>query len=308
MKILVTGGAGFIGSHIVDEYIENNHEVVVIDNMFHGKECNVNKKAKLIEIDIRDKDLWRVFEEEKFDVVCHQAAQISVPTSIEDPIEDAEINILGTISLLECCRKYDVKKVIYPASAAIFGEPKYLPIDENHPLNMQCGYGVTKHTVEHYLDVYNRLYGLNYTVFRYANVYGPRQDSNGEGGVVAVFSEKFLSGQSPIIFGDGEQTRDFVYVKDVAKANLLALEALDNGIYNVATNIEISVNKLIDVFNKLTGLELKAEYREKRFGDINNSYMSYEKIKNSSSWRPKYTLEDGLKETLDFYKNLQKND
>ncbi|WP_238884660.1 NAD-dependent epimerase/dehydratase family protein [Clostridium sp. YIM B02551] len=301
MKVLVTGGAGFIGSHIVDEYIKNNHEVVIVDDMSHGSKINVNKLAKFYNIDIRSEDLATIFEKEKFDIVNHHAAQISVPNSIEDPIEDASINIMGTLNILECCRKFGVKKVIYPASAAIFGEPKYLPIDEEHPLNMQCGYGVTKHTVEHYLEVYNKLYGINYTVFRYANVYGPRQDSKGEGGVIAIFSERFLKKEVPVIFGDGEQSRDFVYVKDVAKANLIALTELNNNIYNVSTNIEISLNKLISVFNNLVNSSIKPIYKEERIGDIRNSFMIYDKIKNECSWKPNYSLEEGLTETLRYY-------
>ena len=304
MKILVTGGAGFIGSHIVDEYISLGHEVCVIDNMIHGKEVNVNPKAKLYKIDIRDKNIKEIFKGEKFDVVCHQAAQISVPNSIKNPFEDADINIMGTLNILECCKDFGVKKIIYPASAAIFGEPLYLPVDEKHPLNMQCGYGVTKHTIEHYLEVYNKLYGIKYTSFRYANVYGPRQDATGEGGVIAIFSEKFLENEAPCIFGDGEQTRDFVYVKDVAKANAIALNDLDNELYNVATNYKISVNDLFNVFNKITGNNLKPIYKEERIGDIKNSYMSYDKIKEACGWTPKYSLEEGLKETLEFYKNL----
>ena len=304
MKILVTGGAGFIGSHIVDEYISLGHEVCVIDNMSHGKDRNVNLKAKLYKIDIRDKNIKNIFEKEKFDVVCHQAAQISVPNSVINPFEDADINIIGTLNILECCKDFGVKKVIYPASAAIFGEPVYLPVDEKHPLKMQCGYGVTKHTVEHYLEVYNKLYGIKYTSFRYANVYGPRQDATGEGGVVAIFSEKFLVNEAPCIFGDGEQTRDFVYVKDVAKANAIALNELDNELYNVATNYEISVNHLFDMFNKITGANLRPIYKEERIGDIKNSYMSYNKIKEACGWTPKYSLEEGLRETIEFYKNI----
>lgn len=303
MKILVTGGAGFIGSHIVDLYIGLGHEVCIVDNMSHGKKENVNPKAKLYKIDIRDKELYKIFEEEKFDVVCHQAAQISVPHSVDDPVLDADINIIGTLNILECCKKYGVKKVIYPASAAIFGEPKYLPVDEKHPLNMQCGYGVTKHTVEHYLDVYHKLFGIKYTVFRYANVYGPRQDATGEGGVIAIFSDKFLANEAPYIFGDGEQTRDFVYVKDVAKANAAALEGLDNEIFNVATNVEVSVNDLFNIFKELTNSNLEPVYKEERAGDIKYSYMAYEKISKACGWKPEYSLKDGLGETIAFYKN-----
>ncbi|SHE36861.1 NAD-dependent epimerase/dehydratase family protein [Clostridium fallax] len=303
MKILVTGGAGFIGSHIVDEYIKLGHDVCIIDNMTHGKEENVNKKAKLYKMDIRDKKVEEVFQKEKFDVVSHHAAQISVPNSVENPFEDADININGSLNILECARKHGVKKIIYPASAAIFGEPVYLPVDENHPLNMQCGYGVTKHTIEHYLYVYYKLYGMKYTSFRYSNVYGPRQDSTGEGGVVAIFSEMFLEGKAPCIFGDGKQTRDFVYVKDVAKANAIALNDLDNELFNVATDYEISVNDLFKTFNDLTDNNLTPVYKEERPGDIKYSYMTYDKIKNACGWKPEYSLEKGLKETLDFYKS-----
>lgn len=301
MKVLVTGGAGFIGSHIVDELIIHGHEVVIIDNMLHGKFENINKKAKFYNIDIRDEKINDIFELEKFEVIYHLAAQISVSNSVDDPINDASINIIGTLNLLECCRKHRIKKIVYPASAAIFGEPLYLPIDEKHPLNMQCGYGVTKHTIEHYLDVYNKLYGIKYTVLRYSNVYGPRQDSTGEGGVVAIFSEKFLKKESPTIFGDGEQTRDFVYVKDVVKANLVALDSLDNDIFNISSNIEVSVNSLFNIFNTLTQNNLKPIYTKERSGDIRNSYMTYDKIASVSIWRPEYSLEKGLEKTLDFY-------
>lgn len=303
MKILVTGGLGFIGSHICDIYIENGHDVVIVDNAKHGKRENLNPKAKLYEIDIRDKELYKVFEKENIDVVCHHAAQISVPNSIKDPMEDLEINLVGTLNLLECCKDYKVNKVIYPASAAIFGEPKYLPIDENHPLNMMCGYGVTKHTVEHYLKVYKTLYDIDYTVFRYANVYGPRQDASGEGGVVAIFSEKFLTGEAPCIFGDGKQTRDFVYVKDIAVANLLALDSLNNDIFNVATNVKVTVNDLVSTFSLVLKKDLKVEYKEERIGDIKNNYMTYDKINKACGWKPSYSFEKGLKETLTWYES-----
>lgn len=307
MKILVTGGAGFIGSHIVDEYIENGHDVVILDNMKHGNMKNINDKTKLYKFDIRDKEIEKIFKKEKFDIVCHHAAQISVPNSINDPLEDADINILGTLNILECCRKYSVRKIIYPASAAIFGEPKYLPIDEKHPLNMQSGYGVSKHTVEHYLEVYNKLYGLKYTVFRYANVFGPRQNAKGEGGVIAIFSEKFINGEDPVIFGDGSQTRDFVYVKDVAKANLIAINSLDNDIFNVATGFEASINYLVDIFKIITDSSVNVIYEKNRSGDINYSYMSYDKIYEACSWKPTCSLEDGIRKTIEYYKIVNRN-
>ncbi|MBU5590814.1 SDR family oxidoreductase [Clostridium sp. MSJ-4] len=304
MKVLVTGGAGFIGSHLVDRLIELEHQVVIVDDLSHGKREYINPKARFYNVDIRSKDLEKIFSEEKPEVVFHEAAQISVPKSLDNPIMDAEINIIGTINLLECSKKHNVRKIIYPASAAIFGEPEYLPIDEKHPLNMISGYGITKHTVEHYLQVYSVLYGIEYTVLRYANVYGPRQDSTGEGGVVSIFCERMLEGQKIYIFGDGEQTRDFVYVKDVVDANILAMNNLKNDIFNVCTNSKISVNNLFDLISSIIDDSLKPIYGEERHGDIRHSYMTFEKIRNKGNWEPKYSLEEGIKETINFYKGL----
>lgn len=303
MKIIVTGGAGFIGSNIVDDLIKLGHDVVIVDNFASGRKENINSKAKVYNIDIRDKELWKVFDEERPEVVYHHAAQIKVPYSIENPIEDIDINIIGSVNILECCRKYNIKKVIYPSSAAIFGQPRYLPIDEKHPLNMLSGYGVTKHTVEHYLYLYHELYGINYTIFRYANVYGPRQDASGEGGVIAIFCDSLISNKNPYIFGDGSQTRDFVYVKDVVRANILALDSLDNDIYNVATNEEVSIKQVLNLISSELNLEVSAEYGEERVGDIKNSYMTYEKINKISSWKPEYSIKDGIKETVKYYLN-----
>lgn len=302
MRILVTGGAGFIGSHIADLLIDKGYEVCIIDNLVNGKIQNINKKAKFYNIDIRDNKILDVFREEKPDVIVHHAAQIKVPISIENPIYDADINIMGSLNLLECARKTDVKMIVYAASAAIFGEPQYLPIDENHPLNMISGYGVTKHTVEHYLNVYKELYGINYVSLRYSNVYGPRQDSSGEGGVIAIFAEKFINNDRPVIFGDGKQIRDFVYVKDVAMANLMAIESKISGIYNVCTNTQISINDLVMIFNKILSKNVIPLYSKERVGDIRKSYMTYNKIFNKMGWKPKYNIEEGLKETLQYYK------
>ena len=302
MKIIVTGGAGFIGSHIVDLLIAKGHDVSIIDSLVHGNKVNLNLNAKFYEIDINDEKIIDIFQAEKPDVLIHEAAQISVPKSIEYPIYDARVNILGTINLLEACRKSGVSKVIYPASAAIFGEPKYLPIDENHPLDMMSGYGVSKHTVEHYLAVYSKLYGLKYTVLRYANVFGPRQDSTGEGGVVAVFCEKLLQGITPYIYGDGEQTRDFVFVKDVASANVMAALNCDNTIFNVCTGIKISVNELLLHMNRIIGQLISPVYMPEREGDIKHSYMTYKKINALLGWHPMHSIEDGLRETFEYYK------
>ena len=301
MNIIITGGAGFIGSNIADLLINKGYRVIIIDDLSHGKIKNVNSKTKFYKCDIRDPKILEIFKKEKPQVLIHEAAQISVSSSINDPINDASINILGTLNLLEACRKTGVERIIYPASAAIFGEPEYLPIDENHPLNMVSGYGVTKHTVEHYLQVYKSLYDINYVALRYSNVYGPRQDSSGEGGVVAIFTEKLINNEMPYIYGDGEQIRDFVYVKDVAKANLMALTAGDNEIFNVSTNYKITINSLLQVINLELGKEIKPNYAQERKGDIRNSYLKYDKIEESLGWTPDYDIESGIRETIDYY-------
>ncbi|NOW85434.1 UDP-glucose 4-epimerase [Clostridium beijerinckii] len=306
MKILITGGAGFIGSHVVDLLIENGHEVCILDNMSHGKIENINSKAFLYRFDIRDEKVIEIFKEEKPEVLIHNAAQISVPYSVEDPINDASVNIIGTLNILEAARKSGVKKIIYPASAAIFGNPEYLPIDEKHPLEMLCGYGVTKHTVEHYLKIYKNLYNIDYVCLRYSNVYGPRQDSSGEGGVVAIFCEKMLENESPFIYGDGEQIRDFVYVKDIARANIMAIESNSCGIYNISTNQKVRVNELFQLIGKALNRNIKPIYTNTREGDIRNSYMSYEKAKKHLGWKPEYNLIDGVIETINYYKKSMK--
>ncbi|MBZ9624558.1 NAD-dependent epimerase/dehydratase family protein [Clostridium sp. FP2] len=302
MKVLITGGAGFIGSHIVDLLLEKGYEVVVVDNLVHGKLENVNSNAEFYNMDIRNKELIGVFKIEKPDYVIHEASQINVDASIKDPINDASINIIGTLNILECCRICGVKKIIYPASAAIFGEAQYSPIDEKHPLNMLSPYGVTKHTVEHYLDVYHKLYGIGYVSLRCSNVYGPRQDSTGEGGVVAIFCEKLVNDNAPIIFGDGEQTRDFIYVQDVAKANLMALSSEKNGIYNVCSNSKTSINYLVRIINHNLNKNVEPIYESERLGDIKTSIMNYSKIFNALAWKPSYDIDLGIKETLKFYK------
>ncbi len=302
MKVLVTGGAGFIGSHIVDMLIEKNYSVVIIDNLSHGKKAYLNKNAVFYEKDICDKSLVDIFEKERPDFVIHNAAQISVPNSILDPINDANINIIGSINVLEAAAKVGVKKIIYPASAAIFGEPKYLPIDEAHPLEMVSGYGVSKHTVEHYLNMYKALYNLDFVSFRYSNVYGPRQDSSGEGGVVAIFCEKLLGNESPFIYGDGLQIRDFIYVKDIALANILALESNLSGIYNVCTNEQVTVKQLLTHINCILNKQIAPIYTSERKGDIKNSYMSYDKIYKQFGFKPMTSISEGLKETLEYYK------
>lgn len=303
MKVLVTGGAGFIGSNVVDLLIDRNYEVCIVDSLIHGQKANINPKAVFYEMDIRDEKIVEIFKKEKPDYLIHNAAQICVANSITDPINDASINIMGTINILEAAKQAGVKKIIYPASAAIFGEPAYLPIDEEHPLDMISGYGVSKHTVEHYLKVYKTLYNIDYVSLRYSNVYGPRQDSSGEGGVIAIFCEKLLKGEKPHIYGDGEQIRDFVFVGDVAIANLLAIESNMSGIFNICTNSKVTINMLFKTMNEILNKNIEAVYTDKREGDIKNSYMTYKKINDKFGWKPATLLKDGLRKTLDYYKS-----
>ncbi|AEM78227.1 SDR family oxidoreductase [Thermoanaerobacter wiegelii] len=302
MKVLVAGGAGFIGSHIGDLLIENGYEIVIVDNLSTGKEKFINKKAIFYKKDITDDDLYEIFRKEKPDYVIHQAAQIDVQKSIDNSVFDAKVNVLGTVNILECCRKSGVKKIIYASSAAVYGNPEYLPIDEGHKINPISSYGISKHTAEHYFEVYSQLYDLKYTILRYANVYGIRQDPKGEGGVISIFTDKMLKGERPVIFGDGNQTRDFVYVKDVAKANLLALERGDNEVVNVSTNKPTSINELVDMMNKIMNTSLEPIYTEPRKGDIMHSYLDNKKALDVLGWKPEYSLEDGLRETIEYYR------
>ncbi|WP_434565310.1 SDR family oxidoreductase [Thermoanaerobacterium thermosaccharolyticum] len=308
MNILVTGGAGFIGSNIVDLLIDNGYDVIIVDNLSTGKKENINKKARFYNVDITDNDLYKVFEDEKIDFVIHHAAQIDIQRSINDPVFDAKANIIGTINLLECCRKFDVKKIVYASSAAVYGDPEYLGVDEKHRVNPISYYGISKHTPEHYIKVYNELYGLKYTILRYANVYGIRQDPKGEGGVISIFIDKMLKGERPVIYGDGNQTRDFIYVKDVAKANLLALEKGDNEIINISTNRSTTINELVEIMNKFMEEPQKPIYKEPRKGDIVHSYLDNKKAKDVLGWKPDYELEDGLKETIEYYRLKYAND
>src|SRR3989339_1031960 len=235
--VLVTGGAGFIGSHIVDLFISKGYEVIVVDNLSTGNIKNLNQKAKFYQLDIRDKNLEDVFKNHKVDFICHQAAHVNVRIAINDPMLDSDINIRGFINVLEIARKYNVKKVTFASSVAVYGDTENLPINENEITNPISPYGISKLTGEYFLNYYKQIFNLSFTAFRYANVYGPRQSSIGEGGVVAIFADKMMSGDTPIINGDGNQTRDFVFAGDIATANLLAIESKIEGIFNVSTKL-----------------------------------------------------------------------
>lgn len=305
MKIMVTGGCGFIGSHIVDALIGNGDEVCVVDNLSTGNMENLNPKATFFEIDITSLQLKDAFISFKPEVVYHEAAQIDIQKSIKEPKFDTAVNILGSVNILECCRDYGVKKIIYASSAAVYGDPVYMPVDEKHQVNPMSFYGISKHTPEHYIKVFSDLYGFKYTILRYANAYGIRQDPKGEGGVVSIFLDKLLRGQHPTIFGNGEQTRDFVYVADIVSANLKALTKGDNEIINVSTNTPVTVNKLYEYMNRLSGSSIDAKYGPERKGDILHSYLNNIKAAELLEWKPKYDLEAGLKKTVEYYIGLK---
>ncbi len=310
MKILVTGGVGFIGSHVVDRFIENGHEVVVVDNLSSGRRENVNPSAKFYEVDIRDREsLEEILKKESPDVIDHHAAQISVVNSVENPRFDAEVNILGSLNLIDLALKYGVKKFIYASTGgAVYGEPVYLPCDEKHPVDPLAPYGISKHTVEHYLYMNHVNFGLEYIVLRYANVYGPRQDPHGEAGVVAIFSKRMLEGKEAHIFGDGYQERDFVYVGDVADANLIALDfkkeiknSLDP-IYNVGTGEGTNVNTIFNLIKKFTGFDGEPVYDPPRPGEVYKVYLDIKKIREEMNWVPRVSLEEGLRLTVEWFK------
>ncbi|HPG38333.1 MAG TPA: NAD-dependent epimerase/dehydratase family protein [bacterium] len=303
MKILVTGGAGFIGSNIVDAYINAGHEVVVIDDLSTGRIQNVNSKAEFICANIQDMEVAESFLRHKFDVVNHQAAQMDVRRSVEDPIYDAKNNVLGFINILQNCAKTGVKKVIFSSSGgAIYGEQDYFPADEEHKLQPCSPYGITKLVGEKYLFFYAQNYGLKYIALRYANVYGPRQNPHGEAGVVAIFTRMLLKNQQPVINGNGEQTRDFVFVQDVVRANVLALEQKDSNIFNVGTSKETTINELYRILLKKTGSALIEKHGPGKEGEQFRSVIAYNKAQKLMGWSPRYDIEKGLEETVAYFR------
>jgi UDP-glucose 4-epimerase len=301
MKLLVTGGAGFIGSHVADAFIAGGHEVVVLDNLSTGKRENVHPQARLITTDITEPQLHSVFADERFDVVSHHAAQVSVNRSVQSPLDDARINILGSINLLAAAVKTGVKKVIYSSSGgAIYGNPRALPATEDCPVRPVSPYGVSKHTVEHYLTLYATLHGLRFTSLRYPNVYGPRQDPGGEGGVIAIFIDRMLRNRRTTINGTGEQQRDYLYVSDCAAANLLALNAGDGGMYNLGSGVGTSVNHLFAQLSALTGYEQPPSYRPTTPGEVARIFLDTSRAGRELNWRPSVELHEGLRMTVDY--------
>ncbi len=299
MRVLVTGGAGFIGSHIVENLLQAGHEPIVLDNLSHGKRENLPPGTPLYEVDIRDAaGVEHVMGKTRPQVIIHQAAQVSVSYSVAYPAEDGEINILGTLNLLEEAQRHKVEKFIFASSVAVYGNPSYLPCDEYHPTVPRAPYGMSKLTAEAYIRLFHRLYGLRYTILRYGNVYGPRQDAEGEAGVIAIFISRMLAGEPTVIDGDGQQTRDFVYVGDVAHANLLALTAGDGETLNLGTGQAIAILDLWQLLRRLTGYSLEAHHGLPRTGDIRHMVIDAERAQSVLGWKAETPLESGLRRTI----------
>ena len=303
MKILITGGAGFIASHIADACIREGYDVTIVDDLSVGKRENVNPNAAFYQIDIRDPKLKDVFANAKFDTVIHHAAQMDVRKSVDDPTFDASVNILGSINLLENSLRYGVGKFMFASTGgAIYGEQEYFPADERHPLRPLSPYGVAKLSVEKYLFYYEQVHGLRSISLRYANVYGPRQNPHGEAGVIAIFTDKMLKGEHPIINGDGTQTRDYTYIDDVVRANLFALRHQASAIFNVGTGLETDVNTLFRILNSLTGGGTKEMHAPAKKGEQRRSVLDYSLIAKTFGWKPTVALEEGLRRTVEFFR------
>lgn len=303
MKVLVTGGAGFIGSHLVDRLVQEGHDVVVVDNLSTGKRRNLNRAARFYKLDIQSWRLERVFRNERPSLVMHLAAQMDVRRSVDDPVFDAQVNILGTLNVLDQAVKHGVRKVIFSSSGgAIYGEQQAFPAPESHVTQPLSPYGISKLCGEQYLSYYQRVSGVQYVSLRYANVYGPRQDPEGEAGVVAIFIRKFLSHEQPIINGNGRQTRDFVFVEDVVEANLAATGQEVHGIYNVGTGQEISINDLFRNLVELTNATCKEVHGPAKKGEQARSVIDATKIRHELGWDPKVELKEGLHRTVAFFR------
>ena len=306
MRVLVTGGAGFIGSHIVDQCIAAGHEVAIVDNLWEeggGKTQNLNARATFYRADVTDEaTLSRIFDEVHPEIVSHQAAQHSVAISTKNPQLDARVNVLGLLNVLTNCTRTGTRKIVFASSGATYGTPAYLPINEETPQRPESPYGITKLVTEHYLRYWQEANGLTYTALRYGNVFGPRQDPNGEAGVIAIFAKRFLNHDSVRIDWDGEQQKDYVYVEDVARANLLALEKGDNEIFCIGTGRGASVNELYRVLEKITGYSPEIVRAPKRPGDIYLAYFDASKAARVLGWKPQETLEEGIRKTVDFFR------
>lgn len=306
MKILVTGGCGFIGSHIVDAYVTEGHDVVVLDDLSTGDIGNLNSQAKLYEKDINS-DLEDIFSQEKFEVINHHAAQINVRTSVDDPLFDAKVNILGTLNLLNLAIRHKISRFIYASSGgAVYGEPDDLPAGENTALSPLSPYGVSKVAAEKYILAFTHLYNLESVILRYSNVFGPRQIAKSEAGVISIFIERILNNKPCDVYGDGRQTRDYVFVSDVVEANRLALSS-DSSVFNIGTGMETSVNGLIDIFSSILGIRTEHRHVDARPGEVLRSALDCHKAHSEMGWQPVVALKDGIIKTLEYFKEISQS-
>ena len=300
MNVLVTGGAGFIGSHLVDRLIADGHTVAAVDILATGKWANVNPQAALYEIDIRSPALAAAFEAARPEVVFHVAAHASVSESVRDPMHDAEVNVLGTLNVLQQCAAYEVGRFVFSSTGgALYGEPERLPADEEHPVSPLSPYGASKDAAEAYVRTLCSLSGIRYTILRYGNVYGPRQDPFGEAGVVAIFANAMMQGQRPTIFGDGSHERDYVYVDDVVRANVLALAQDEDGVYNIGTGEGTTVAQVFDALAGATDYGGDPEHAAERPGDVHRIYLDVRRAERGLGWRAAVSLEEGIRCTVD---------
>ncbi len=313
MKVLITGGAGFIGSNIADYLIDRDHEIEILDDLSTGFESNVNGNAKFHELDIRSKDAFELIANEKYDIICHHAAQMDVRRSVREPLFDADVNIRGMINILEAARKGGVKRIVYASTGgAVYGEPDSIPVTENHPINPICHYGISKHTVEHYLFLYRYLYGMDYVVLRYPNVYGPRQNPYGEAGVTAIFTLAYLTGNPPVINGDGMQLRDYVHVTDIARANYMAMDIrrkdISGEIFNIGFGHGRSVIELDGIIRKFTGTDLSPSFGPALPEEILKIALDSSKAAEILGWKPEIEFETGLKDLVEYHQRKLSED
>ena len=304
MNILVTGGAGFIGSHLVRHLLAKGEKVTALDNLSTGLAENLPPEAKLVEMDILDEDLPKVVATGAFDAIVHLAAQTMVDTSIKNPLLDTRENLLGTVQVMEAARAANVKRVIFASTAAVYGDVKEddLPVREAQPTLPLSFYGLSKLSVEKYLEMYENLYGMEYVVLRFANVYGERQGDGGEGGVISIFAKAVAEGRDITIYGDGEQTRDFVYAGDIAEGIWAALRTEEvNAAYNLSTQTETSLRELVSLLAEIRGREIVPKYGAERQGDIYKSMLSNSRARRGLDWQPATTLADGLRRTYEYF-------
>jgi UDP-glucose 4-epimerase len=309
-KVLVTGGAGFIASHVADAYLAAGDEVWIVDDLSSGRTENLPAAAEFVELDVRDPEIRNLFRDVRFDLVNHHAAQIDVRVSVADPRKDASINLMGLLNITEAAVEVGTQRIVFVSSGGVvYGEPEQIPTPEEAPKLPLSPYGVTKLGGEFYLNYYRQIRGLEYVALRYSNVYGPRQDPHGEAGVVAIFCNRLLAGEPLTIFGDGEQTRDYVYVKDVVAANMLASgidmgdgSGLDSRAFNVGTGVGTSVLRLADVLEGISGDSRSRSHEAARPGELRHSTLDASLIR-SRGWTPAFTLEQGLRETYEYIAN-----